>query len=877
MGLAAYRRKRNFSRTPEPDGGARAKAAAGDGRRYVIQKHAARRLHYDLRLEDGGVLRSWAVPKGPSLDPKQKRLAVEVEDHPLEYGSFEGVIPEGEYGAGRVLLWDTGRWVPQGDAALGFQKGHLKFRLEGEKLKGGWNLVRLRNRDEGAKPNWLLIKEDDDAAATQSARDILKERPESVATGKVLDDMTKGQEHVWHSNRPPAQAPGKSGSRPARAREHGTSRRAGGGWVEIAGEIEDLSRLAGAKKARLPDMIPFELATLVDEPPVGGDWVHEIKLDGFRMQCRIEKGRAQLLTRTGQDWTQRFRAVAEDAGRLAVHSALLDGELVALQPDGRSSFQLLQQALSEGADVPLVYYAFDLLHANGLDLLKAPLEERKAALSRLLSRGQATGAVRYSEHFAVEGRAFFDQACRLQLEGMISKRRAAPYRPGRGRDWLKVKCLQRQEFVVGGFTEPGGSRTGLGALLVGVHDGDRFLYAGRVGTGFNAKMLESLRKRLASLEQPHSPFHNKVPGPLRGIHWAAPQIVVEVAFTEWTSDGLLRHPSFQGIREDKKPSEVTRESAEPMETEMKHPPRARPQRSGKPVEIAGIRLSNPDKVLYPGDAITKLDLARYYESIADWILPHVAGRPLTIVRCPEGCHKPCFFQKHFNDTVPKEVRSLEIKEGDKKAPYLMIDDLPGLIALAQMGVLELHIWGSRAARLECPDRMVFDLDPDESLPWRRVVEAAQLVKDRLSAMDLQSWVKTTGGKGLHVVVPLSGKRSWDEVKAFSQAVAQGIARDAPDRYTSKMSKTGRAGKVFIDYLRNGRGATFVSAYSTRARRGATVSLPIRWDEAGKVEPARFTVKTVPSRLQRIAQDPWKDLWETRQQITRAAWKAAGLK
>jgi bifunctional non-homologous end joining protein LigD len=639
----------------------------------------------------------------------------------------------------------------------------------------------------------------------------------------------------------------------------------------------DVSRLPGAKKARLPDIVPFELATLVDDPPVGDEWVHEIKLDGFRMQCRIDKGRAQLLTRTGQDWTQRFRGVAEEAARLAVQSALLDGELVALQPDGRSSFQLLQQALSEEGDVPLVYYAFDLLHLNGHEVLKVPLEERKAALSSLLSRSHASAAVRYSEHFAVEGAAFFEQACRLQLEGMIAKRRTAPYRSGRGRDWLKVKCLQRQEFVVGGFTEPAGSRTGLGALLVGVYDGDRFLYAGRVGTGFNAKMLESLRKRLASLEQPRPPFHNKVPGPLRGIHWVAPRMVVEIAFTEWTSDGLLRHPSFQGIREDKKPSEVTRESAEPMEAAMKPNPPARPQRSAKTPEIAGIRLTNPEKVLYPEDGITKLDLARYYESIADWILPHVAGRPLTIVRCPEGYHKPCFYQKHFNDTVAKDVRSLMIKEGGKKAPYLMIDDLSGLIALAQMGVLELHVWGSLAARLEYPDRMVFDLDPDESLPWSRVVEAAQVVKDRLIAMDLQSWVKTTGGKGLHVVAPLTGKQSWDDVKAFSQAVAEGMAREAPDRYTSKMSKAGRRGKVFIDYLRNGRGATFVAAYSTRARRGATVSVPIRWDEAGKVEPAKLTLTTLPRRLQKIGQDPWKDLWETRQQITRAAWKAAGLK
>ena len=862
MGLKAYRKKRDFNRTPEPPGRVH---SGGERRLYVIHKHAATRLHYDLRLEEGGVLKSWAVPKGPSLDPKEKRLAVQVEDHPLEYGEFEGVIPKGEYGGGKVQLWDRGHWVPEGDAAAGVRKGRLKFHLEGEKLQGSWNLIRMHDQaEQNGKTNWLLIKEEDEAAAPRQQRDIVQERPESILSGRQIADIETSDDSVWHSNL----------KNPSPRRSSSTS------TLALAP-----SDVPGARKTRLPEIMPFQLATLTDRSPAGDEWLNEIKLDGFRMQCRIEKGKAQLLTRTGQDWTHRFPDVAHAAAQLPVRSVLLDGELVALQPDGRSSFQLLQRALNEGAEATLAYYAFDLLYLDGYDLSAAPLETRKDTLKRVLEPMPQGGTVRYSDHVVGGGPAFYDAACRLGLEGMIAKRRTGPYRAGRGGDWLKVKCLHRQEFVIGGYTDPSGSRPGFGALLLGVYEDNRLVYAGRVGTGFNTALLKTLAARLKPLQRGQSPFHNRVPGPLRDVHWVRPELVAEIAFTEWTSDGVLRHPSFQGLREDKTPTDVKREMAQrpPMPDQSSSnvetgSPKKRSGRRGDEVDIAGIRLSHPTRVLYPEQGLTKLDLAHYYQSVADSVLLHIAGRPVMLLRCPEGHEKECFHQKHMNRMVPKAVHSVEIQdEKGKTSPYLMVDDLPGLMALVQMGALELHVWGSRAERLEYPDRMVFDLDPDEGLPWTQVVDAADLVRDRLGKMGLQSWVKTTGGKGLHVVVPLSGKQTWDEVKAFSQALAEQLVKDVPDRYTSKMSKAGRKGKLFIDYLRNGRGATAVAAYSTRARSGATVSTPVEWDELRRLTPGQFTVTTVPRRLQTLKHDPWKEFWNVRQSITQSARRAVGLK
>ncbi len=863
MGLTSYRRKRDFERSPEPRGRAR---PSDHERLYVIQKHAASRLHYDLRLEQGGVLKSWAVPKGPSLDPKDKRLAVEVEDHPVEYGSFEGVIPKGEYGAGTVLLWDRGRWIPEGDPAEDLKKGRLKFRLEGEKLRGGWTMVRLRDRGTGSKqPNWLLIKENDETASPQAKRDVLQRQPESVASKRTIEEIAQAAHRVWR-------------------RGHGEEQQ--DKWRPKP------SRIERAKKSALATAVQFQLATLTDEPPIGDEWLHEIKLDGYRLQCRIHKGTVRLFTRTGQDWTGRFPGIASAAAQLPVEVALLDGEIVALAPDGRSSFQLLQQTLSEGNPTALLYYVFDLLYLDGFDLSSVPLEVRKDTLKQLLGLVPRAPTIRYSDHVVGDGAAFYREACRLGLEGMISKRRLAPFRPGRGHDWIKVKCLQRQEFVVGGFTEPSGSRSGLGALLLGVYEDGHLVYAGRVGTGFSTRVLKQLRARLNGLRVDRSPFRTPVPGGSHGVTWVRPELVGEVGFSEWTADGLLRHPSFQGIREEKNPRDVRRERPKPAldatksgQTLSSQPKPTRRHSSSQPITdvrvansgSAGLSLTHPERVLYPDQGLTKRDLATYYESIADWILPHIAGRPLMVVRCPEGYQGKCFYQKHANEAVPAAVKAVEIQEKAKEpARYLMVDDLAGLIALVQMDVLELHVWGARVDRIETPDRMVFDLDPDERLPWRTVVAAAKLVRDRLATLGLASWVKTTGGKGLHVVVPLTGPNTWEEVKSFSQAVAQSLAKDAPDRYTSKMSKAGRAGKIFIDYLRNGRGATAVAAYSTRARSSATVSVPVSWEELSRTTSDRFTVKNVPRRLTGLKHDPWRGFWNVRQSITQSARRSLRL-
>ncbi|MGH7232711.1 MAG: DNA ligase D, partial [Nitrospiraceae bacterium] len=590
---------------------------------------------------------------------------------------------------------------------------------------------------------------------------------------------------------------------------------------------------------------------------------------------------------TGQDWTARFSGIAAEAAQLSVQTAIFDGEIVALLPDGRSSFQLLQHTLSGGDAAPLVYFIFDLLYLDGYDVSSAPLEVRKQTLKQVLgdTAGRHGALLRYSDHVVGGGASFYREACRFGLEGMISKRRHAPFRPGRGSDWIKVKCVQRQEFVVGGFTEPSGSRVGLGALLLGVYTDGSFHYTGRVGTGFNDRVLTRLRARLDRLRQDQPSFQGPVPGSTRDVTWVRPELVVEIAFSEWTTDGLLRHPSFQGVREDKKPREVYRERPQSAarESGVKTARRAHAtkRQAGRATdeyaEIAGIRLTHAARVIYPQQGLTKRDLAMYYERIAGWILPHVAGRPLTVVRCPEGQGKECFYQKHANETMLPAVKAAQIREeGGKPVPYLMVDDLPGLIALVQMGVLEMHVWGARADRVENPDRMVFDLDPDEDLPWPLVVEAANLIRDRLTKLGLASWVKTTGGKGLHVVVPLSGKQSWDEVKGFAHALADTLVKEAPDRYTSKMSKAGRAGKIFIDYLRNGRGATAVAAYSTRARAGATVSVPLDWKELAKRDINRFAVATVLRRLATLKADPWKEFWTTRQSITARARRQLGL-
>lgn len=872
MSLKEYKRKRDFKKTPEPAG----KVHARKGNSFVIQKHAASRLHYDFRLEMEGVLRSWAVPKGPSLDPAEKRLAVHVEDHPLEYGGFEGIIPKGEYGGGTVLLWDNGTWEPEGDPVAAYRKGHIKFTLAGKKLHGGWHLVRLHGDRAGKDgENWLLFKVEDEAAIPGSGDAVTEELPDSVDSGRSIEEIAKDADRVW-GGKPVEQDEKKAKTKKTETKKPSKPK-----------------KIAGARKAKMPREVEPELATLVSAPPAGDDWLHELKLDGYRILCAVEDGEAQVYTRNAKDWTARFSPIAQAAAALPVASALFDGEVVVLKPDGTSSFQALQNALTESRERDLLYYVFDLLYLDGQDLRPLPLTARKEALAALVTKGfpQDRPVIRLSDHVQGQGEGFYAQACRHGLEGIVSKRADAPYRSGRGKDWLKVKCLKRQEFIIAGYTDPEGARSGFGALLLAVHEGGDLVFTGRVGTGFDTTTLGTLRARLEKLERKTPPVKNPPRGAqARGVHWVKPELVAEIAFTEWTDDGSLRHPTFQGLREDKPAAEVVREEPEQEKTVAKKTATTKTAttkttKATKTVktvkttadEFAGVRLTHPDRVLYAEQGITKRDLAAYYERIADWILPHLADRPLTLVRCPEGRMKQCFYQKHVTVQFPQSIQRVEIEEDSKTVPYGAIDSAEGLLSLVQMGVLEFHIWGSHIDDVEKPDYIVFDLDPDEGLPWKRVVEGAKTLRTALDHLGLQSFLKTTGGKGLHVCLPLVRRAGWDEVKAFTKAVAEVVAAHDPQSYTSKLPKASRKGKIFIDYLRNGRGATSVCAYSTRARPGAPVSTPLFWEELdGDVRADTFTVKNLSDRLDSLDGDPWADFSKIRQSITAAMKKAVGL-
>jgi bifunctional non-homologous end joining protein LigD len=616
----------------------------------------------------------------------------------------------------------------------------------------------------------------------------------------------------------------------------------------------------------MPSVLEPELATLADRPPEDADWLHEIKFDGYRVLCRIEGPDVRLTTRRGKDWTASFPTLCRAALRIPVREALLDGEVVVFDDKGVSSFQALQNALGRGREKEIVYCIFDLLYLDGRDLRALPLIERKEILADVLRK--APEVIRFTDHVEGKGRVFFERACELALEGVVSKRRDAPYRSGRSPDWLKTKCLDRQEFVVGGFTDPEGSRSGFGALVLGVHDpSGRLRYVGRVGTGFTDQTLGDLAARLKNLETDKTPFEKPPVGQAaRGVHWVQPKLVAEVAFSGWTDERVLRHSRFEGLREDKPAAEVILE-------------KARKPAIATPDEIAGITLTHPERVLYPDQGITKLQLAQFYESISDWILPHLVGRPLSLVRCPEGHAKGCFYQKHAHPGTPEVVRRVRIPEGtgtgEGVGTYLSIDGLPGLVSLVQMGVLEIHPWGSTVETLESPDRMTIDLDPAPDVPWGRVVETALVLRERLEAIGLKSFVKTTGGKGLHVVVPLKPRHFWDEVKEFSRAIAEEFVRAAPDRFVSTMTKSKRAGKIFLDFFRNTRGATAVAAYSTRARPGAPVSTPLSWEELRRVTDAGvFSVSTLPERMKRLRSDPWEGFFDLRQSITAPMGRAA---
>ncbi len=854
MVLQTYRQKRNFQRTPEPRG---VRGSTRSGYHFVIQKHAARRLHYDFRLELDGTLKSWAVPKGPSLDPRARRLAVHVEDHPLAYGRFEGNIPEREYGAGAVIVWDRGKWRPEGNAHESYRRGRLRFRLDGEKLHGTWNLIRTGGKQAaGGKENWLLIKSRDDYA---SDVDIVEQQPNSVQSGRSLEEVAT--KFPASSIRTVTR---KKISSAAAARAPATN-------------VRKISA-----RARLPATLQPQLATLVETAPTGDEWLHEIKYDGYRMLCRVTRGGVHLYTRNGKDLTTRMAAVARAVEKLSgLGEAWLDGEVVALTANGQSSFSELQLALSERRDKDLVYFLFDLPYVDGRDLTAQPLSERKKILTALL-KNNSHPQLRYSDHQTGSGTTFYRHACKLGLEGVVSKRADAPYRSLRTATWVKSKCRMRQEFVIGGYSDPGGTRHGFGALLLGVYDDSGSLrYCGRTGTGFGTRLLKTLHPRLQRLEQRESPFADPIPPPMRkGVHWIRPEIVADVEFTSWTRDGLARQAAFQGVREDKPPREVVREKARPLAAAIATEAQPRRKRtSSMPASASTSRLTNADKILYPEQGLTKADIAMYYAAVKDWLLPHLVRRPLTLVRCPEGRHQSCFFQKHAAQGTPPELLRVMLAEGKgKRAPYLALNSIEGVLALVQMGVLEIHVWGSLIDKPELPDRLVFDFDPDPALPWKRVIEAAALAHARLTALGLNSFLRTTGGKGLHVVVPLRRRLAWDDIKIFARAFADDMVRQDPARFTARLPLAARRGKIFIDYLRNGRGATAITNYSTRARVGAPVALPLAWDElTPALRPQAHTVKTVPARLQELKRDPWRDFLDASVSVTRAMQRELGIK
>lgn len=876
MPLAEYRKKRDFKRTSEPRGIASKKRKKTLS--YVIQKHAASRLHYDFRLEWNGVLKSWAVPKGPSLDPAVRSLAVEVEDHPIEYGKFEGTIPQGEYGGGTVLLWDRGTWTPHNDPAEGFRKGKLEFSLDGEKLHGEWHMVRMGPDKNGEGKNWLLFKSRDEHATPKEEFDVTQERPESVTTGRGLDEIAAGVggKKTWSSNRP---SKSTTRNKKSSARRVTLPTKAASAQKKTPLSL-DLADVAGARKARQPQWISPQLAKLADQVPKGDEWLHEIKYDGYRFIAVKKGGSVRLITRNEKDWTHRFARVVQALAALPVKQAIFDGELVVLNAAGVSDFQSLQNAMQNGAAARTYYCLFDLLHCEGFDLTACTLLNRKKILAEVVAGMAESTPLRYSDHIAGSGDQMLEKACESGLEGIICKRADSRYEANRSGSWLKVKCTNEQEFVVGGFTDPQGARTGFGALLLGYYDNGEFRYCGRVGTGFNQKTLPQILSQLRPLEQESSAYARPPTGAdARGVHWVKPMLVARIKYGSITSDGILRHPSFNGLRTDKPADEVTLET--PMEKGSPAPAKkkstpsknaksrraAATKKSSEPASVAGITLTHPERVLWPDVGLTKLHLAKYYEAVGDAMLRHVGNRPLMLVRCPDGAGPSCFHQKHPSHAISGNLRTVPVREGKGVEKYYVLDDVSGLIGLTQMSVLEIHTWGSTAKDLERPDQMIFDLDPGPGVKWNAVTDAAMLLRDLLAALDFISFVKTSGGKGLHVVVPLKPSANWDQVKSFTQTIAAGIVQNDPDRFVGKMTKSIRAGKIYLDYLRNGRGATCVAAYSSRAREGAPVSLPISWNALkGVDDPTRFTIKNAPARVKREP-NPWKGYFESRQALT----------
>jgi bifunctional non-homologous end joining protein LigD len=897
--LARYRSMRDFKVTAEPSGASKsaAKSKAATQLPFVIQKHAASHLHYDFRLGWNGVLKSWAVAKGPSYVVADKRLAVQVEDHPMEYGGFEGVIPKGQYGGGTVMIWDQGTWEPQPaypDVDAGLRSGSLKFILHGTKLQGKWALIRMHGKSAGSpdKPNWLLIKEHDSFERPPSAPPITDAEPNSAVTGRSIEEIASSEDHVWNSKDT------RSGTQ---AWYSQPSKAAPVPQVDFSGKLSKLP------KESQPDFVTPELAQEADSPPSSKGWLHELKLDGYRIQARKDGSRTQLFTRSGLDWTHRMRAIATEVARLPADQVTLDGEVVVLRPDGTTSFSDLQAAFQEGTRHALTYFCFDLLHLNGHNTRNLPLRERKALLAELIPN-EDHHTLRISEHLESDGPTIFHNACKMHAEGIVSKLASAKYCPGRSSDWIKCKCLLQQEFVIGGYTLPGAGHTGVrgvGALLLGYYHDHKLIYAGRVGTGFTEKTHKLLRDKLEPLAQSATPFEKPPAEARTGAVWVKPTLVAQVRFATWTADTLVRQAAFLGLREDTPATEVTRETSAPTPKRsdksgapgstassstvgLHSVPTKRASYSPHPIAAKvsptnnqqlttnnhpPIRLTHPAKILDPESKLTKQALADYYYAVADRMLPHIAGRPLSLVRCPEGSAKPCFFQKHVTSMLPPGIGSVDVP--DKKTgaiePYITLAGKSAtpeaLASLAQLGVLEVHPWGSHNQDLEHPDRLIFDLDPDESLAWTTVTAAAAEVRARLKKLGLTSFLKTTGGKGLHVVIPIEPKLSWADAKEFAYRFVLSMEKANPTLYLTKMTKSARTGRIYLDYLRNERGATAVAPYSPRARAGAAVSMPLAWSELDAPQRPIFPVADFSAWRARLTKDPWKAIATTHQTIS----------
>ncbi|MBI2769512.1 MAG: DNA ligase D [Burkholderiales bacterium] len=835
--LKAYRDKRNFGVTPEPAEGG---VANEKERVFVIQKHWASRLHYDLRLELDGTMKSWAVPKGPSYDTNDKRMAVQVEDHPIAYNRFEGTIPPKQYGAGKVIIWDKGTWVPLEDPRKGYREGKLKFEMRGHKMHGRWTLVRMKGRGE-KQPPWLLIKERDDFVRPASEYSVLDEMPDSV---KALADKPGAK--AAPASHTPAPAPAADGPP------------------------------AGSRKAALPDTLQPQLATLVDAPP--GDptqWIYEIKFDGYRMLARAERGRVKLFTRNGNDWTHKLPELEKQLKAMDLPDGWYDGEIIMPGERSPADFQALQGAFDSARTADIVYYLFDVPFCAGHDLREVPLEQRRAVLQRIVERKPAP-KVRFSAVFDAPPQDIVASACRLGLEGVVAKRRDSAYVNRRSSDWIKLKCGQRQEFVIGGYTDPKGSRTGIGSLLLGVHDKEgKLRYAGNVGTGFNERTLADLRSQLDDLPADKPAFAPDPELP-RGAHWVKPELIAEVAFGEWTRTGRIRHSVFHGLRTDKKPKGITREEAKHSAPVDKKAKGGKAKSETGTTELpATLRVSNPDRVIDTESGTTKIGLVRYYALVGPLMMEHLKARPVSLVRAPQGISGQLFFQKHLERYQMEGMRPLDTALDPDHPAYLEVATPEGLLSAAQMNVVEFHTWNAVKTAIDKPDRMTFDLDPGEGVGWQQVQEATQLVHAFLTELGLPSFLKTSGGKGLHVVVPLKKQLDWDTVKDFSQAIVQHLARTIPDRFVSKSGPKNRVGKIFIDYLRNGFGATTACAWSARSRPGLGISVPVTWDELpGLKGGAHWSVGTVHTRLD-VGNTPWAD-YESSRTTLAAAMKALGF-